>query len=29
MDLFTAVTALAGVGPTRAKQLSTLGIETL
>ena len=29
MDLFTAVTSLAGVGPTRAKQLSTLGIETL
>ena len=29
MDLYSPVTALAGIGPSRAKQLQGLGIETL
>ena len=29
MDLFSSVTELRGIGPTRAKQLQRLHIETL
>ena len=29
LDLYSPVTALQGIGPTRAKQLQALGIETI
>ena len=29
MDLYSPITKLAGIGPTRAKQLAGMGIETV